>query len=64
MVGSSQGFARQAADFYQHHGKPKTILRYPLRQDFKALLCREELLEPYHGYLPAAAKAVSAPCRR
>ncbi|MCC5023360.1 MAG: DUF4338 domain-containing protein [Candidatus Synoicihabitans palmerolidicus] len=56
VVGSSQGFARQAADFYQHHGKPKTILmyplrqEYPLRQDFKELLCREELPEPYHGY--------------
>ncbi|MCC5024304.1 MAG: transposase family protein [Candidatus Synoicihabitans palmerolidicus] len=49
VVGSSQGFARQAADFYQHHGKPKTILMYPLRQDFKELLYREELPEPYHG---------------
>ena len=50
VVGSSQGFARQAADFYQHHGKPKTILMYPLRQDFKELLCREELPEPYQNY--------------
>lgn len=50
VIGSSKGFKRHAAQFYQYHGNPKMILIYPLIKDFRELLRGETLPEPYRSW--------------
>ena len=50
VLGSTKGFKRDRAEFYKRHGKPKMVLLYPLRKDYKQLLGSETLPEPFYSW--------------